>query len=73
MDKSISEFNRCKFFRAKSPYHGSIEGGDASLSLNTDNLASCWCVKTQGPAAPDNGFVDPIQCISGRTCFVIPS
>ncbi|TRX60079.1 hypothetical protein FNH22_08495 [Fulvivirga sp. M361] len=61
---------RCRFFRAKSPYHGAISGGDPIIGLNDDNLANCWCVKTQGPAAPDNGYVAPALCIEGRTCFV---
>ncbi len=56
---------RCKFFRAKSPYDGAVD-------LNIDNLATCWCIKTQGPAAPDNGYVDPARCVEGRGCFVMP-
>ncbi|MEL7004598.1 MAG: hypothetical protein AAFN93_17965 [Bacteroidota bacterium] len=64
---------RCKFFRAKSPYHGAIAGGESSMELNSDNLASCWCVKTQGPMAPDAGFVEPTSCVEGRRCFVMPS
>ncbi len=63
---------RCRFFRAKSPYHGAVGGGDSSMSLNDDNLANCWCVKTQGPTAPDYGFVDPTRCVSGRSCFTEP-
>ena len=72
MSVNLSKHKRCKFFRAKSPYHGSVFGGDATADLNIDNLATCWCVKTQGPAAPDHGYVDPSRCVTGRGCFVMP-
>ncbi|MCG8385135.1 MAG: hypothetical protein MJA30_06310 [Cytophagales bacterium] len=71
--KNLSTSSRCKFFRAKSPYHGAVSGGSSAMDLNIDNLATCWCVKTQSPAAPDSGFVDPSRCITGRKCFVTPA
>ena len=70
--KKANMITRCKFFRAKSPMFGSVEGGSSHFDVNADNLASCWCVKTAGPMAPDSGFADPIKCISGRNCFVEP-
>lgn len=71
--KNSKYIRRCKFFRAKSPSYGLIDGGESFEVLNLDNLATCWCVKTQGPNAPDSGFVDPNHCIQGRKCFVMPS
>jgi hypothetical protein len=64
------EKTRCKFFRAKSPYFGAVGGNGNAPGLELDNLASCWCVKTQGPMSPDNGFVAPSKCIEGRSCYV---
>ncbi len=61
----------CKYFRAKSPGHGMVTGGSSPNLLQDDNLAQCWCIKTQGPMAPDNGFVAPSACVDGRTCFTI--
>lgn len=63
---------RCEYFRAKSPYGGVNGSEDVMHELDVANLVSCWCVRTQGPAAPDNGFVDPDQCVSGRSCYVAP-
>ena len=70
--KNLSKNKRCKFFRAKSPYHGAVAGGATDPDLNMDNLATCWCVKTQAPFAPDSGYVAPSLCVTGRRCFVVP-
>lgn len=59
----------CKYFRAKSPGFGMVGGGVSSVHLEKDNLATCWCVKTQGPAAPDGGFAAPSTCVPGRKCY----
>lgn len=65
MNKSL-----CKYFRAKSPGYGMVGGGISPAELENDNLATCWCIKTQGPMAPDSGFVAPLSCTEGRRCFV---
>jgi len=63
--------SNCKYFRAKSPSHGNIVGGVSNPeSLMKDNLAQCWCIKTQGPMAPDSSYVSPSACLPGRKCFV---
>jgi hypothetical protein len=59
----------CKYFRAKSPGMGLVGGGIASMNLENDNLATCWCIKTQGPSAPDGGFASPSGCVEGRSCY----
>ncbi|MFY0652285.1 MAG: hypothetical protein JXQ96_09645 [Cyclobacteriaceae bacterium] len=69
--KKANTITRCKFFRAKSPMFGAVPGGASHFDLNSDNLASCWCVKTSSPMAPDGGYVDPARCISGRGCFAV--
>ncbi len=59
----------CKYFKAKSPGYGMIGGGTTPFDLEKDNLATCWCIKTQGPMAPDGSFVAPSSCVEGRKCY----
>lgn len=65
MNKSL-----CRYFKAKSPSYGMVAGGLSPTELENDNLAHCWCIKTQGPMAPDSGFVAPSSCVQGRSCYV---
>ena len=62
----------CRFLRAKSPY-GTNEGGDNPWYLADNANTICWCIKSPGGAGPDNGFVDPLKCVAGRTCFEAPT
>lgn len=61
----------CKFLRVKNPY-GAFKSEDGAAVFD-ENIATCWCVKTQGPAGPDGGYVDPLHCKLGRKCYVEPT
>lgn len=46
-----------------------VRGGTSPDDLEKDNLATCWCIRTQGPMAPDGGFAAPSACVKGRRCY----
>ncbi|MDH5397793.1 MAG: hypothetical protein OEX02_06590 [Cyclobacteriaceae bacterium] len=58
----------CKFLKAKNTF-GSIEGGDNPWMFAEDPNTICWCVKTGGPAGPDNRLAYPSTCRENRSCF----
>lgn len=34
-----------------------------------DASGHCWCRLTMQPAGPDGEFVDPRECVPGRSCY----
>ncbi len=61
----------CKFLRAKNPY-GLLEGGENPWLLPFESNTICWCVKSNTGFGPDNGLVNPQECVHGRSCFKAP-
>ncbi|MGC4076077.1 MAG: hypothetical protein QM702_03405 [Rubrivivax sp.] len=34
-----------------------------------DPSLHCWCYHTQQTIGPDGGFVEPEECVPGRSCY----
>ena len=61
----------CKYLRARNSY-GLMEGGENPWIIPDDANTICWCIKTGGQAAPDNGMVTQYLCMPGRKCYEAP-
>ena len=69
MEPKESDFNICKFLRARNPY-GMMEGGEHPWLLLDDANTICWCINSAAAMGPDGGLVGPKYCVEGRSCFV---
>ena len=66
---SKTEHNKlCRNLRIKNPY-GMLEDGENDWLLLDDINSICWCIKSIGGSGPDDGVVDPAQCVKGRVCY----
>jgi hypothetical protein len=61
----------CRFVRSKGA--GVAYGDPVRWENGFFPTAVFWCLRTAGPVGPDDGFVHPHVCISGRECFVCDS
>jgi hypothetical protein len=34
-----------------------------------DASGHCWCYHTMQVVGPDGGFVEPVSCVPGRSCY----
>ena len=46
-----------------------LEDGENDWLLLDDINSICWCIKSIGGSVPDDGIVDPAQCVNGRVCY----
>jgi hypothetical protein len=58
----------CRMLRTKMAYanYGAVR---ASWQSGTSSTAAFWCLKTMGPAGPDERLAHPHNCCAGRGCF----
>ena len=58
----------CQCLHTKNPYGSTPQNADAWLpSIRT--ASSYWCMRTMGPAGPDDHFVHLSRCVPGRACY----
>lgn len=67
IDKTESKNSVCHFLKAKNSF-GMLESGEGWHGIE-DPGTTFWCIKTQGPAGPDNSFASAKTCVDGRKCF----
>jgi hypothetical protein len=58
---------RCRHLRTKMMHVTS--DWETHAADNPSASASYWCLRTMGPAGPDDGPVVLGDCRSGRSCF----
>ena len=58
----------CQCLRTKNPY-GSTPQNSASWLPGVDTSSSYWCLRTMGPAGPDEHYVHLSRCTPARTCY----
>jgi hypothetical protein len=58
----------CQCLRTKNPY-GSTPADAESWLPGVHASSSYWCLRTMGPAGPDDGYVHLARCTSGRLCY----
>jgi len=58
---------RCRHLRTKMMFV--VNDWEERAGEYPSSTASYWCLKTMGPAGPDDGVADLAGCRSGRGCF----
>jgi hypothetical protein len=59
----------CQCLRTKNPY-GTTPQDVESWVPGFDASSSYWCLRTMGPAGPDDNYVHLARCLPGRKCYV---
>ena len=58
----------CQCLRTKNPYGFTPQNADGWLpAFHTSS--TYWCLRTMGPAGPDDHFVHLSRCTPGRACY----
>ena len=58
---------RCRHLRTKMMFV--VNDWEERAGEYPSSTASYWCLKTMGPAGPDDRVADLAGCRSGRGCF----
>ena len=58
----------CQHLLSKGMYVTGTLDPEVDSGLMGDGY--CWCAKTQRQFGPDNGFVDRVTCVAGRSCYL---
>ena len=61
----------CQCLRTKNPYGTSPQNAESWLP-GVATTSTDWCLRTMGPAGPEEHFVHLSRCISGRACYEAP-
>jgi hypothetical protein len=61
----------CRRLRSKGIPGVSYEGS-VSFDAGYVSTATFWCTATAGAIGPDDSYVHPHACVSGRICFEPP-
>lgn len=68
MSTSQTKLQPCQCLRTKNPYGTTPQ--DVELWVPGIAAASSyWCLRTMGPAGPDDGYVHLARCTPGRKCY----
>ena len=58
----------CQCLRTKNPYGNIPVDSDAWLP-GIASTSTYWCLRTMGPAGPDENFVHLSRCTPSRSCY----
>jgi hypothetical protein len=58
----------CQCLRTKNPY-GTTPRDPETWLAGVHTTSSYWCLRTMGPAGPDDNFVHLSRCVAGRKCY----
>lgn len=61
----------CRCLRTKNPYGTTPENVDTWIT-GIHSSSSYWCMRTVGPAGPDENYVHLARCVPGRRCYESP-
>jgi hypothetical protein len=61
----------CQCLRTKNPY-GTTPRDPETWLAGIHTTSSYWCLRTMGPAGPDDNFVHLTRCLPGRECYESP-
>lgn len=62
----------CRYLRAKNAF-GTLEGGDQPFLPGDPGTTTYWCIRTMGPAGPDDGLTHITNCRNEkRGCYAAP-
>ena len=68
-DKSTQQ--PCQCLRTKNPYGTSPQNAESWLP-GVASSSTYWCLRTMGPAGPDEHFVHLSRCTPARSCYEAP-
>ena len=69
MDTVSSEIVPAVCPRLRSKGAGIVYGNPVTWEAGYASTAIFWCLTTADAIGPDDGFVHPHVCLSGRACF----
>ena len=58
----------CQCLRTKNPYGTTPQDAESWLP-GVQASSSYWCLRTMGPAGPDDHYVHLARCVRGRSCY----
>jgi len=58
----------CQCLRTKNPYGTTPQNPEVWVA-GIDTSSSYWCLRTMGPAGPDDHYVHLARCVPGRSCY----
>ena len=58
----------CQCLRTKNPY-GTTPQNTEQWIAGFHTASSYWCLRTMGPAGPDENYVHLARCVPGRKCY----
>ncbi|HET9086647.1 MAG TPA: hypothetical protein VFN53_03920 [Acidobacteriaceae bacterium] len=61
----------CQSLRTKNAYGMTPESAESWLP-GMHEVSSYWCLRTMGPAGPDEHYVHLARCKPGRSCYDAP-
>jgi hypothetical protein len=61
----------CQCLRTKNPYGTSPQNAESWLP-GVDTTSAYWCLRTMGPAGPDEHYVHLSRCTPSRSCYEAP-
>ncbi|MES2220157.1 MAG: hypothetical protein V4587_04240 [Acidobacteriota bacterium] len=61
----------CRCLRTKNAYGITPQSAEHWLP-GVHASSSYWCLRTQGPAGPDENYVHLARCGAGRSCYSAP-
>ena len=61
----------CQCLRTKNPYGTTPQNVEIWVD-GIHTASSYWCLRTMGPAGPDEHYVHLARCTPGRTCYEAP-
>jgi hypothetical protein len=65
---TINATQPCHCLRSKNPYGSTPLNADSWLP-SFHSVTTYWCMRTMGPAGPDDHFVHLSRCKPGRPCY----
>jgi hypothetical protein len=68
MDTNEARPQPCQCLRTKNPY-GTTPRDAEMWVAGVHTASSYWCLRTMGPAGPDDSFVHLTRCVPGRECY----
>jgi hypothetical protein len=71
MSTTESKPQSCPCLRTKNPY-GTTPQNVESWVAGVETTSSYWCLRTMGPAGPDDHYVHLARCVPGRKCYEAP-
>ncbi len=71
MSATTSATQFCQCLRTKNPYGTTPRNAEIWVP-GIAAASSYWCLRTMGPAGPDDHFVHLSSCKPGRACYREP-